>query len=220
MHPAKHAPQWHHNGRDGVSNHRPPHCLFNRLFRRRSKKTSKLRVTGPCARNLPVTGEFCAQKASNAEKGFHLMTVSAEQFTTYMARVKFQSVSIFWKRSTRIWWFGLRSNPNYRQKAPVEWTPVYNQSFTLADKNHLLSPRGQILKWSPRSEVVLQNGNHRLVFITLNNVRLKWEYALWNPMNTPYFNRKTAKNVYRCLNRNKRYGLKHPFHDDAKIKYG
>ena len=35
--------------------------------RRRSKKTSKLRVTGLCARNSPVTGEFPAQMASNAE---------------------------------------------------------------------------------------------------------------------------------------------------------
>ena len=34
---------------------------------RRSKKTSKLRVTGLCAGNSPVTGEFPAQRASNAE---------------------------------------------------------------------------------------------------------------------------------------------------------
>ena len=39
---------WRHNGRDSVSNHPPHHCLLNRLFRRRSKKTSKLRVTGLC----------------------------------------------------------------------------------------------------------------------------------------------------------------------------
>ena len=41
-----HTLEWRHNGRDGVSNHQPHHCLFNRLFRRRSKKTSKLCVTG------------------------------------------------------------------------------------------------------------------------------------------------------------------------------
>ena len=58
---------WRHNGRDGVSNHQPHHCLLNGLFRRRSKKTSKLRVTGLCAGNSPVTGEFPAQMASNAE---------------------------------------------------------------------------------------------------------------------------------------------------------
>ena len=39
---------WRHNGRDCVSNHQPHDCLLNRLFRRRSKKTSKLRVTGLC----------------------------------------------------------------------------------------------------------------------------------------------------------------------------
>ena len=38
---------------DGVSNHQPHGCLLNRLFRRRSKKTSKLRVTGLCVGNSP-----------------------------------------------------------------------------------------------------------------------------------------------------------------------
>ena len=41
--------------------------LLRRLFRRRSKKTSKLRVTGLCAGNSPVTGQSHAQRASNAE---------------------------------------------------------------------------------------------------------------------------------------------------------
>ena len=38
--------QWRHNGHDGISNHKSHHCLLNRLFRCKSKKTSKLRVTG------------------------------------------------------------------------------------------------------------------------------------------------------------------------------
>ena len=59
--------QWRHKGRNGISNHQPHDCLLNRLFRRGSKKTSKLRVTGLCAGNSPVTGEFIAQMASNAE---------------------------------------------------------------------------------------------------------------------------------------------------------
>ena len=59
--------QWRHNGLDGVSNHRPHHYLLSRLFGRRSKKTSKLRVTDLCAGNSPGTGEFPAQMASNAE---------------------------------------------------------------------------------------------------------------------------------------------------------
>ena len=52
---------------DSVSNHQPHDCFLNRLFRRRSKKTSKLRFTGLCKRNSPGTGEFPAQMASNAE---------------------------------------------------------------------------------------------------------------------------------------------------------
>ena len=59
--------QWRHNGRDSVSNHQPHECLLNRLFKRRSKKTSQLRVTGLCVGNSPGTGEFPAQMASNAE---------------------------------------------------------------------------------------------------------------------------------------------------------
>ena len=61
---------WRHNGPDGVSNHQPHDCSLSRLFRQRSKKASKLRVTGLCA-----GGEFPAQMASYG-KCFHLMTSS------------------------------------------------------------------------------------------------------------------------------------------------
>ena len=59
--------QWHHNEHDSVSNHQPHDFLLNRLFRRRSKKTSKLRVTGLCEGNSPVTSEFPTQRTSNTE---------------------------------------------------------------------------------------------------------------------------------------------------------
>ena len=58
---------WHNNGRGSVSNHQPHDCLLNRLFRRRSRKTPKLRVTGLCAGNSTGTGGFPAQMATNAE---------------------------------------------------------------------------------------------------------------------------------------------------------
>ena len=57
---------WRHNGRDSASNHQPHDRLLKRLFKRRSKKTPKLRVIGLCEGNSPVTGEFPAQMASNA----------------------------------------------------------------------------------------------------------------------------------------------------------
>ena len=59
--------QWHHNGHGSISNHQPHDCLLNRWFRCRSKKTSKLRVTGLCAGNSQRTGECLAQMASNTE---------------------------------------------------------------------------------------------------------------------------------------------------------
>ena len=67
--------QWRQNELAGVSNHQPPDCLLNGLFRRRLKKTSKLRTTGLC-------GEFTGDRWIPRTKGqwrgkcFHLMTSS------------------------------------------------------------------------------------------------------------------------------------------------
>ena len=47
--------QWRHDGRESVSNHQPHDCLLNRLFRYRSKKTSKFSITGLCAGNSPAS---------------------------------------------------------------------------------------------------------------------------------------------------------------------
>ena len=59
--------QWRYNRRDCISDHQPNDCLINRLFRRRSKEAPKLRVTGLCKGNSPVTGELPATRASDAE---------------------------------------------------------------------------------------------------------------------------------------------------------
>ena len=59
--------QWRHYERNGVSNHQPHDCLLNRLLMRRSKKTPKPSVAGLCEGISPVTGEFPATMASNAE---------------------------------------------------------------------------------------------------------------------------------------------------------
>ena len=54
--------QWRQNEHDGITNHRRLDCSLYRLFRRKWKKTSKLRVIGLCEGNSPVTGEFPAQR--------------------------------------------------------------------------------------------------------------------------------------------------------------
>ena len=64
------ASQWCHNECQSVSNHRRLYCLINRLFWRRSNKTSKLWVTGLCEGNPPVTGGFPSQRASYTESVF------------------------------------------------------------------------------------------------------------------------------------------------------
>ena len=66
---------WRHNAHDGVSNHQPHGCLLNRLFTRRSKKTSKLRATGLCVGNSPGPVNS-PHKGQLRGKGFHLMTSS------------------------------------------------------------------------------------------------------------------------------------------------
>ena len=50
--------QWRRNDRNGVSNYRRIDCSLIHLSRRKSKKTSKFRVTGLCEGNPPVTGGF------------------------------------------------------------------------------------------------------------------------------------------------------------------
>ena len=76
--------QWRYSERDGISNHRRLDYLLNHLFRRRSKETSKLRVTGIYERNSPVTGEFPAQRANNAENvTFYTHTQTYFELTRY-----------------------------------------------------------------------------------------------------------------------------------------
>ena len=90
---------WRHNGHDCVPNHQPHHCLLNCLFRRRSKKSSKLRVTGLCAGNSPGTGEFSAQMASNAEnvsiwwRHHELMSYWRDMHTLILGMTYFQSLA-------------------------------------------------------------------------------------------------------------------------------
>ena len=61
--------RWRHYGRDGVSNHQPHDCLLNRLFRRRSKKTSKLRVTGHLMTSSDIGRKLPCHESTSAWRG-------------------------------------------------------------------------------------------------------------------------------------------------------
>ena len=88
--------QWRHNERDGVSHHQPRECLLNHLFKRRSKKTSKLCVTGLCAENSPVTGEFPAQRTSNTKNASIWSRHHATSCQSDLAQACTNRVGIFW----------------------------------------------------------------------------------------------------------------------------
>ena len=89
--------QWRHNENDGVSNHQPHGYLLNRLFRRRSKKTSKPRVTGLCVGNSPRPVNS-RTKGQLRGKFFHLMTSSwyADIQYGFFASV----LTMYWGEST------------------------------------------------------------------------------------------------------------------------
>ena len=131
--------QWRHNGHDSVSNHQPHDCLLSRLFRRRSKKTPKLRVTGLCAGNSPGNGEFPAQTTSDAENGsiwwrHHVGSVSqgTNIRNPWYHRLKYSSgcPKNQSRRTCRwsLWWIH-RSLVDYHQKESVMWSfDVFCQS--------------------------------------------------------------------------------------------
>ena len=103
---------WRHNGRDSVSNHQPDDCLLNCLFRRRSKKTSKLRVTGLCAGSSPGTGEFPEEMASNMV-----------------------NVSIWWRHHAYLYnfninWHSLATSLTLFSSVAL-WSPTNFKTFTL-----------------------------------------------------------------------------------------
>ena len=98
--------QWRHNERAGVSNHWRLDGLLNRLFRRRSTKTSKLRVTGLCEGNSPV-------KANSPHKGL----VSRKMFP-------FDDVIIQSITSSHTW----RQCKQYIKCAPVYWLKPHQMS--------------------------------------------------------------------------------------------
>ena len=109
--------QWRHNECDGVSNHQPHDCLRNSLFRRRSQKTSKLRVTGLCKRNSPVFGEFPAQGASNAKNVsiFMILVPVSNDLQWFGLKIGHQDIG------SRNWPPGWKTS----WRVPVKYSKVY-----------------------------------------------------------------------------------------------
>ena len=139
--------QWRHFGRDSVSNHQPHDCLRNRLFRRRSKKTSNLRVTGLCVWNSPGTGEF-AQMASNAENvsiwwhhhvtGFHVTLMQELPLPIWA----WDAICVQSNNRTSLYY---KDVPQNRGKPSEEWTAEHGR--------YMMKHGGNVMKaWRPSLE--------------------------------------------------------------------
>ena len=124
--------QWRHNGCDSVSNHQPHDCLFNCLIRRRSKKTSKLRVTGLCAGNSSRNGKFPAQMTSDSENvsiwrrhGVFFTNVFFYH-NSYQMEIRFTLTPILTKCSLKKSLHDTTAVlPWYVQKSVAIWGPFY-----------------------------------------------------------------------------------------------
>ena len=169
--------RWRHNGRDSISNHQPHDCLLNRLFRRRSKKTSKLRET--CL-------EYPAQMASNAEN----VSIWWRHHVVRLTKVNHRNRSrchdaiiVHWvwhqklelknnlndQRSYEFGVYILRQQIVAKFQNIVNWADD-NQSNTIVQSvsgRHIL---GWCFLWSSKSFTLPQPANH--FFIKLNLLRV------------------------------------------------
>ena len=159
--------RWRYNGCDGIANHQPHHCLLNSLFGRRSKKTSKFRVTGLCAGNSPGTGEFPAQMPSNAE-----------------------NVSIWWRHHEK-------GAPNYFTKTPSSRhlsspaSRLFAQQFVEADiKRNIKASYNWPLCSNPTvtDRFPTQNAsNAKIVYISWHHHLLRLlKLHSWIKLSTPF----------------------------------
>ena len=87
---------WRHNGSDDFSDHQPHDCLLNRSFRRRSKKTSKIRVTGLCD---PTLWSYFF----NVNNGWHVIHC-AIRWLCFAGFCHDHVIYYQSEKATKIWW--------------------------------------------------------------------------------------------------------------------
>ena len=143
--------QWHHKEHDGISNHQPCNCLLNCLFRCRSKKISKLCVTGLCVRNSPVTGEFPAQRACNME-----------------------NVSIWWRHHVVRWYCHLFWNVDFTfHPSSFSRNLIANHETILKTMKAKLNSRFQNFYLGNRSTLTKELFQH-FWGKQIPNIKIKW----------------------------------------------
>ena len=92
--------QWHHNGRNGVSNHQSHNCLLKCLFSHKERHNENITAT----RHWPLWGESTGNRWIPRTKGqwrgkcFYLMTSSSIMWLVFVWIASFQESSVrFWE---------------------------------------------------------------------------------------------------------------------------
>ena len=141
--------EWRHNERNGVWNHQSHDCLLNRQIRRRSKYKTKLRVTGLCEGNSPVTSKFPAQRARKAK-----------------------NVSIWWRHHGLLcisvsFHIKLNIQTVLGIDAKINGT-IISSGHILSTPSHLLDQCWPIANWTRRNIFWWNNYENATIFIQIN----------------------------------------------------
>ena len=128
-----------------VSNHQPHECLLNRLFRRRSKNTSKLRVTGLCEGNPQVTSEFPAQRLVTRKMfRFDGVIIKGKFLFNLIMWISWETLVLLTQEAAQLRQINLVSDASFRNGGKQTVVPTLanmkNSIFLLTPK-----PRPQVL---------------------------------------------------------------------------
>ena len=89
--------------------------VYSTVYSGRSRKTSKLRVIGLCEGNLPVIGQFPAQRASNAENVSiwwrHHKNIVCEKAAVLSREGEFSITDTFFSKSNASFIINIKSPP-------------------------------------------------------------------------------------------------------------
>ena len=124
-----------------------PHgCLLNRLFRRRSKKTSELRVTGLREENSPVTILWChhgympssMSNFKNASVNDDINTSMLSQCLTYVDANIIQRVCIIAEKFQRYLYIAVMIMTSYEKSRRLKINNQYLSSTIFAEWHQTL----------------------------------------------------------------------------------
>ena len=127
------------------------YSTVNCLFRRRSKKTSKLRITSLCAGNSPVTGDFSAQ-GPVTRKIFHLMTSSWTGVDAILHKVINMMLRFFYEPGKKV--------PNHIK--PTDW--YVNNFLTFLVLKLEYTARTRSISWLLMTWLLVSPGHQQLRF--------------------------------------------------------